>query len=246
VRKSIVGLKTRNRPLTDHFYEDEKLKVLLVSSNVSGPFTIENKVFNLPEIPGAREEVEQIEALIREKQEDGKVRCIVDVKHDVTCEEMAEVLQEGKYDVIHYSGHAMYSETPENSSLFFRKKRQNNQLIIERLTTNRLNFLVERTRLKFFYLSCCQGAMVGTPEHLLNNDFLGITHALLVAGVPSVLAMRWPLTDEMAVLLAASFYRELFKGVGLELALLRARRQLQSSRPNDHSWLSPVLVVQSP
>jgi len=112
------------------------------------------------------------------------------------------------------------------------------------LSANELNNLVERSRLGFIYLSCCQGAMTGTTDLLFNNDFLGIAHSLLVGGVPTVLSMRWPLNDEMAVLLASSYYAELFKGVGPEIALFRARKQVQARMPSDYNWLSPVLVVQ--
>jgi hypothetical protein len=244
VRRSITGLRTRARPLAQDFYRDKKIKILLINSNVSGPVNINGRDYQLPPIPGARKEVEQIEAMIKEGQKEGRIRCSLDVKHDVTCEDMADILRRGKYDVIHFSGHAMYSEVPESSSLFFWRKTPEPKTSIGMLTTNQLNFYVEGTNLKFFYLSCCQGAMAGTAEHLLNNDFLGITHALLAAGVPSVMAMRWPLNDEMAPLLASSFYEDLFNGKGLELSLFHARRHLQSSRPNDHSWLSPILVIQ--
>lgn len=116
--------------------------------------------------------------------------------------------------------------------------------MIDTLTANELHALVERTRIRFVYLSCCQGAVVGATEALLSGEFLGIVPSLLVGGVPSVLSMRWPLNDEMAVLLATSFYGELFKGRGIEVALFRARKLIQARMPNDYNWLSPVLVVQ--
>jgi CHAT domain-containing protein len=155
-------------------------------------------------------------------------------------------LQGGDYDIIHYSGHGLFCETPENSSLFFWEKYndENGRDCISAISATELNTLVERTKIKFIYLSCCQGAMVGPIEKLLNNDFLGISHSLLVSGVPAVMAMRWPLSDEMAILLADSFYKELFKGNGLEVALYCARKRVQSKAPNDYTWLSPILIVQ--
>jgi CHAT domain-containing protein len=206
---------------------------------------VDDEVYTLPEIPGARTEVERIAAMITEGQRAGAIRCSVDVRHDVTCEGMSELVQGGGYDVIHYSGHAIHTDSPESSSLFFWQDDRSHNDPIGMLTTNQLNFIVERTKLKFFYLSCCQGASAGASDKLRNNDFLGITHALLVGGVPAVLAMRWPLNDRTATFLASSFYSEMFKGAGIELSLFRARRRLQSRWPNDHSWLSPVLIVQT-
>jgi CHAT domain-containing protein len=91
----------------------------------------------------------------------------------------------------------------------------------------------------------CQGGTTGTVDQLLSNDFLGISHSLIVGGVPAVIVMRWPLSDDAAVLLASSFYKELFAVAGLELALFRARRRVQSKKPNDYNWLSPMLIMQS-
>jgi hypothetical protein len=244
VRRSIFGLTTKNRPLTTNFFQEPDTKILLVSSSACGPITIDNRSYKLPEIPGARKEIEAIESMIRAGQKDGRVACSLDVKHDPSLEEMKELLRSNKYDLVHYSGHAMYSENPENSSLFFRHSNLSTPATAERLTTNQLNYAVRGTRLKLFYLSCCEGAKAGSSETLLNSNFLGIAHALLIGGVPSVLSMRWPLNDATAIRLAYLFYRELLNGARLELALSTARRNLESSFPEDYSWLSPVLVVQ--
>lgn len=246
IRKSLIGIRSKKSPLGPQFYTDPAVRVLLVSSNVSGPYKLNNKLYTLPPIPSVAEEIRSLEELFRAWKEEGKVQYTVDVRHDVTCEEMSRLIQRGNYDVIHYSGHGIYSESPENSCLFFWKKPGGNVQgnIIDMLTANQLNVLVNRTNTKFIYLSCCQGAMVGAPEQLFDNDFLGIAHSLLLGGVPSVLSMRWPLRDDTAVLLASTFYSELLTGGGFEKALLRARRHIQAVRPSDYNWLSPVLVIQ--
>ena len=156
---------------------------------------------------------------------------------------MSGLLESGGYDVIHFSGHGAFMEPAENSCLFVRGNAHGED-VIDTLTANELNILVERSRIKFVYLSCCQGAQIGATDKLITGEFLGIVPSLLVGGVPSVLSMRWPLNDQTAVLLAISFYSELFKGRGIELALFRARKQVQAKMPNDYNWLSPVLVVQ--
>lgn len=246
MRKSIVGIRSKKTPLPPDFYRDERKRILLVSSNVSGGFNFRGKPYHLPEIPGATKEIKALEGLINELRKGGDFLSTVDVRYDVTGEEMAELLQYGRYDVVHFSGHGMYSDSPESSCLFFWKKpggkHAGNE--IESLTANELNVLVEGTGVRFVYLSCCQGAVVGAADQLLSNDFLGIAHSLLVGGVPSILSMRWPLSDDMAILLASSFYRQLFRGGGIEKSLFKARRQAQSRMPNDYNWLSPVLIVQ--
>ena len=244
VRRSVFGLTTKNRPLTTDFFQDRDTAILLVSSSASGPVVINNKSYELPAIPGAHREVEAIESMIREGQREGRVRCSLEVKHDPSLDEMTALLKSNKYDLVHFSGHAMYCDNPEDSSLFFRQSNLSSPGVAERMTTNQLNYAVRGTRLKLFYLSCCEGAKSGPSQTRLNNNFLGIAHALLIGGVSSVLSMRWPLNDATAIRLARLLYRELLSGVRLELALSRARRSLESSSPDDYSWLSPVLIVQ--
>jgi CHAT domain len=244
MRKSLLGIRSKRRQLSPEFYQDPAVNILLVSSNVSGAVQVGNKTYTLPNIPAVFTEVETLKDLIDRQRDRGNIRCSVEVKHDVTREEMINLLLQDNYDLIHFSGHGFYTDAPESSCLFFWNEGGANQRI-GFLSANELNNLVEQTRLKFIYLSCCQGAVTATTDFLFNNDFLGIAHSLLVGGVPSVLSMRWPLNDDMAVLLASSFYTELLRGTGLEVALFRARKQVQARMPNDFNWLSPVLVIQS-
>jgi CHAT domain-containing protein len=246
LRKSILGIRTRKHPPAIHFYANQRARMLFASSNVSGQVNVGGKLYGLPSIPGADQEIDTLERNIADLRTAGKIACTADFKYDVTYNEMVDLLQFGEYDIIHYSGHGFFSDSPENSCLFFWETpggaRVTNR--IATLSATELNTLVERTKTRFIYLSCCQGGTAGGVEHLLSNDFLGISHSLVVAGIPAVLAMRWPLSDEMAVLLATSLYRELFQGHSLELSLFRARRRLQAKNPNDYNWLSPMLIVQ--
>jgi CHAT domain-containing protein len=155
---------------------------------------------------------------------------------------MEELLRNGNYDIVHYSGHSIFSDMSDTSSLFFWDSEKKDH--IEKITATALNIYVERSNIKFFYLSCCQGAVMQIGDQTIFNDIHGFTHSLLVAGIPSILAMRWPLSDQMAKILAPTFYKELFSGKGLDHALLYARKQVQNKNINDVTWLSPILVVQ--
>ena len=243
IRKSLLGIRSKKRSLQAGFLSDETVRILLVSSNVSGHVSLDGGAFVLPEIPGASREIETLAQLAEECRASGDVRCHIDVRHEIGRNEMADLLENGNYDVVHYSGHGIFLEKSESSCLFFRRA-EGQQSPIEMLTATELNRLVERSPIKFFYLSCCQGAVVGSSEHLLSSEFLGIAPSLLIAGAPAVLSMRWPLNDEMAVLLATCFYVELIKGQSIDVALFRARKQVQAKMPNDYNWLSPVLIIQ--
>jgi CHAT domain-containing protein len=101
--------------------------------------------------------------------------------------------------------------------------------------------LVEKSDIRFFYLSCCQGTATAAQNQLLDDDFLGITDALIQAGVPSALGFRWPVSDQGAVELAVGFYDTLARDGRLDVALLEARKKIDR---DDLTWLSPVLIAQ--
>jgi CHAT domain/Novel STAND NTPase 2 len=241
-RKSIMGIRTRKKPLNPDFYLDKEVKILLVGSNTHGAVNMNEKDYQLSAIPGAVQEVQNLAQMIDQLNKNENVNLLYDLKIDISAAEMAELLQHGQYDIVHYSGHSFFAETPENSCLFFWDSPK--MECIEKITATGLNTIVERSNIKFFYLSCCQGAAMEVGNQVIFNDFLGIIHSLLVAGVPAILAMRWPLSDQMAMLLASSFYKELFAGKGLDHSLFYARKQVQNKNTNDYTWLSPILVVQ--
>jgi hypothetical protein len=240
IRKTILNIRCRRQPLNPDFFTDPNARALLVSSNVSGILSLNRKQYQVPEIPSVETEIEAIRELIEVNRQKGCLRAEVDIKHNPFLAEMSDCLKHGGYHLVHFSGHGIYADSPEDSCLLFRGP--NNT--IERLTANRLNALLQRSKVRFFYLSCCEGAATGMPDQLLSSDFLGITDALIIAGVPSVIAMRWPVNDRAATRLAVSLYRELMSGNGLELSLLRARREVQNQDPGDYTWLSPILVIQ--
>jgi hypothetical protein len=242
LRKSIVNVLSRKKSLNKNFFRDPKARMLLVSSNVSGTMQVEGRNMHLSPIPGVAEEINAIDKIIQDFRADGIVRCQVEVRHNVTATEMRELVESGQFDAVHYSGHAFFADPAENSAAVFWQNGPGGE--IEMITATEWKHLLGYAPIRFFYLSCCQGATTGMQDQLVQNDYLGLTDSFIHAGVPAVLSMRWPLDDLMAKNLAAFFYKELFKEVGLESALFRARKLLQSRHPRDCTWLSPILIVQ--
>ena len=74
---------------------------------------------------------------------------------------------------------------------------------------------------------------------------MGITDAVVQAGIPSTLGFRWSVTDEGAKKLAVAFYESLLKQGNPEIALWKARGEVAKTLGrDDYTWLSPVLIHQ--
>lgn len=182
---------------------------------------------------------------MKKLEQKGVIRCKFDFKDadDLTFSEIEKLISSSNYDLIHYAGHGVLNdENTELSSLFFWKSGRESE--IKAMTANDLKDLVKDTKVRFFYLSCCEGSASGHEHRLLRGDFLGIMDSLIVAKVPAILGIRWPLSDQMAPVLAESFYGNLFETGRIDMALYRARCEVARRNKDDMTWASPILVLQ--
>ncbi len=227
---------TFNKPPSVKFFNGlfqrrEKLSVLLMASNTK------------PELPHVDDEVNAIAEALRSAFPARGID--VDVKtlltKDANLDNVSRELK-GQYHIVHYAGHARYSErSPEESCLLFWEK-ENRTGEVKGLKVDDLARLLASRRLGFVFLSCCVGVAQGDPVKLEDNDFLGIGDGILRAGVPAVLGYRWLAMDSGSSKLATSFYRALAEHGELDSALLAARNEQPL---DDRSWISPILIVQS-
>uniref|UniRef100_UPI0005C17D03 CHAT domain-containing protein n=1 Tax=Rubrivivax gelatinosus TaxID=28068 RepID=UPI0005C17D03 len=154
------------------------------------------------------------------------------------------------WHLVHFCGHAVNAR-PLGASLVLRADR-GGALPVHRLAT-------ALARTQFLYLSACHSTKDPTVLRALEQQ------------VPAVLGYQWKVPDERASNFARLFYGALFERGApsyryLEYAFMRARRRAyeQAMREaetrlladggdpqasvedtlRDHSWISPVLVMQ--
>ncbi len=242
--RAVTGVRTRKPPLPGRFHRDAALRCLFLASDAQGEVQTGRRRLYLPPLPAVRDgvELDRIARLFEQR----KTLCQVNLVRAaaLTYPRFLELLTDaGGYHLIHYAGHGYYDpEDPANSALFFWEDER--RQAVRPLRAGELKNRLKDTPVQFVYLSCCRGAQAGTATDLLVSDFLGVLDALLVAQVPAVLGMRWPVSDDAASILAVAFYQALMRGDDLDLALLRARRAAAEHDPDDPSWAAPVLVVQ--
>lgn len=85
--------------------------------------------------------------------------------------------------------------------------------------------------------ACDTGRATDRPDL---DPFAGVAAALLLEGVPSVLAMAQTVDDGAAVELAEELYRRIVLGDPLEAAVVEARLALRMNDPDPESWAIPV------
>lgn len=209
----------------------KKLNILLIASNTT------------PSIPGVDVEIRSL-ADFWQSQNAIPAEVTVLPTEEASYARIQEELKKSRYHIVHYSGHGSFNlGSPEESALYFWAG-ANKEAPIKKMMAVELKMHLEQAQPLFVYFSSCYGAATGGPASLLDDDFLGLADAVAQAGVPSVLAFRWPVSDRRAPDLALSFYQALLKYGSPDIALWSARCELAAADRNEPTWLSPVLVHQ--
>jgi hypothetical protein len=141
------------------------------------------------------------------------------------------------YQVFHYIGHATFDERSAVGMLAFEAPRTE---LTQSVSGEALaRELVEENSIRLVVLNACQGA-----RQARSDPFSGIASSIVARGVPAVVAMQFPITDDAARVFAHEFYRALSEGYPIEAAVAEARRAISSSL-NNLEWATPVLFLRA-
>jgi CHAT domain/NACHT domain len=98
--------------------------------------------------------------------------------------------------------------------------------------------------LRLVFLNACD---TGRSSDLPGRDpFLGVAAALLMAGVPAVVAMQCPVEDDAAIAFSSSFYARLAAGDPVDAAAAEGRLAVRVRDETAMDWSIPVLFLRTP
>jgi hypothetical protein len=180
------------------------------------------------DLPGAENERERIAHLLGR----GKTVRLTEVTGSAaTLARVTAEFESGRYDVIHYAGHAAFDERlPGDSGL---------ALADGVLTGAHLSALGRLPPLVVF--NACESARLrrGAARKRVNAQRevgmarnLSLAETLLRAGLAHYVGTHWPVEDASASAFATVFYRELLRG-SVGNALVKARRAVHARRSPD-------------
>ncbi|MFK8113978.1 MAG: CHAT domain-containing protein [Rubripirellula sp.] len=157
-------------------------------------------------------------------------------------QELQQQLQQGVFHALHFMGHGDFDPESGRGVLVMENDNGTAQFISGRALGN---LLADAPSLRFVFLNACKTAQ----SHATNSKeaFAGVSTALLMAGVPAVVAMQYPISDEAAIAFSKTFYRLLPACHPLEKVVAEARKsvfQLQESSGRSE-WATPVLFMRT-
>jgi len=208
----------RDFPRRNDYTREDKLRFLLIG-NPTG------------DLPATEEEVKSIARRLRKQQAEVETW----LGDEVTGLKLHRALASGRYDVIHYSGHAYFNlQNPDESGLLLAGQNVFIAQTIQRTLRGRPLIL----------LNACESGremMRDGEVSYTASETEGLASSFIRGGALGILGTLWPIFDEGAAEFAATFYDGLLSGKALGEAVRLARLQLRKSHPHDVTWASFVL-----
>lgn len=158
------------------------------------------------------------------------------LENTVTRERLSDALQNESIDFLHFVGHG----DVVNGRGCLRLNQS--ELEPDWIDDQALGELVKNRRaLKLVVLNSCLGAAASSSA-----AFTGVAPQMVLAGVPAVVAMQFPITDQEALAFVHAFYHALFQGAGrgsVDAAITAARSALNRDFRGTRAIGLPVLFM---
>ena len=156
-------------------------------------------------------------------------------------EELTQALEQGRYHVLHYSGHSNIGTNGGEIYLV-----SNRTGLRETLSGDDLAGLLVNNNIQMAVFNSCLGTYAATSSDPTGDTGeRNLTETLVKRGIRSVLAMSERIPDEVALLLTQLFYRNLSQGYPVDLCVSRMRQGLIAGYGSHQLyWALPILYLQ--
>jgi len=144
------------------------------------------------------------------------------------------------YHVLHFMGHGGFDHGRGQGLLYF----ENGEHLSDPVSGDRLaTFLKDFKSIRLIFLNACQTGQNSTTGV---NPFAGVAAALVLGGMPAVLAMQFPISDRAAIAFGETFYRRLAAGDPVDTAVVEGRLAIHGLDERGVEWGTPVLYSRVP
>jgi hypothetical protein len=142
------------------------------------------------------------------------------------------------YNILHFIGHGRLDPRTGEGFLFFEDEHgMADPVSGEALIT----FLKDLTSLRLVFLNACETAGAAREEGL--DPFAGVATALVMAGLPAVVAMQRPISDTASILFSRAVHLRLAAGEPLDTAVTEGRQAIFAAAPSTVEWAIPILFT---
>jgi tetratricopeptide (TPR) repeat protein len=200
------------------------LRILLVASNPAASPALD--------LRRERELIEQ--AWTRDRE------VVIQILERCDRESLREQLCDANFDVVHFMGHAAFDEATGTGALLLDGPRGHCEPVSGEVLADLLKGRLPR----LVVLNACGSARALSGAG--RDFFSGLAAAVVIGGVPAVVAMRAPVADSAAIRFSKALYGQLARGQAVDAAVAEGRRALYIDAPGSPAWATPVLFMRVP
>jgi hypothetical protein len=154
-------------------------------------------------------------------------RSLAELKHveldrleGATLDTLRRKLQGQTFHILHFIGHGGFDPRQGEGVLFFeRPDGQPEPVTGQSLAT----FLKDFKTLGLVFLNACDTARADSSGV---NPFSGVAGALVLGGLPAVVAMQFPISDRAAIAFSTAFYQRLAIGDPVDASVVEGRQAI--------------------
>lgn len=179
-------------------------------------------------------EWEKLQEALRDLQRRKLV--VLEKLEEATLPALQKLLRRTECHIFHFIGHGDFDQQRQDGVLIFEDAEEQGRPVSgQELGT----LLHDHGPLRLAVLNACEGGWAARA-----NPFAGAAPSLVQQGVPAVIAMQFPITDEAAIAFAQNFYGALADGYPVDAALSEARKAI-FGQGNEVEWGTPVLFMRA-
>ncbi len=195
---------------------------------------------NYPQLDVKREKRRILQALA-EREEQGILH--IDFLENATLPALQNKLRESEYHILHFIGHGGYDEDANEGVLILEDEWKRGRRVRGEYLGRLLG---DHFSLRLVILNACEGARTAAKEVGPYDPFPGVAETLVHEGIPAVIAMQFPVTDEAAMTFARELYEALADNWPVDAAVAEARKRIEYTLRNTVEWAAPVLYMRAP
>ena len=159
-----------------------------------------------------------------------------------TAAELRRALRRKRYHALHFMGHGQLDERRREGTVLFQDQHGGLDAIPGGAFADEVR---DCESLRLVVLNACSTGRWGGDGA---DPFAGVASALILSGLPAVLAMQAPISDGAAIAFSQELYQHLAEGDPVDAAVVEGRLAIQRQAradDTDSEWATPALFLRS-
>jgi len=195
---------------------------------------------NYPDLDVEREKRRILQAL-GPREEQGILS--IEFLENATLPALQNRLRESEYHILHFIGHGGFDEDANEGVLILEDEWKRGRRVRGEYLGRLLG---DHFSLRLVILNACEGGRTAPREVGPYEPFPGVAETLIHEGIPAVVAMQFPVTDEAAITFSRELYEALADNWPVDAAVAEARKRIEYTLRNTVEWAAPVLHMRAP